>query len=438
MGIAVITTTNQRTFVQSIPEFAHQEVLLRGWIYRLRVLGKTTFVILKDCSGEVQCVASSDDLKDLRLKLEDTVEVRGRVRLDDRAKSGYEVDVLEVRVLNRAGQNLPFNSASNIDSVGLESLIEYRPLALRNEAVGNVFRVQAALLRGFRNYLTSQRFTEIITSKLVASGTEGGTNLFELKYFERIAYLAQSPQFYKEHGVAGFERVFETGHVYRAEPHASSRHLTEYYSLDVEFGFIDGPEDVIQLERELLTAIFQSVTEECGDILKVYRDEPLPSMLDVPCWEFSTCLELLKEKFGRTDLTDDLDPEGERQLCQLAQMETGVPAVFVLGFPLSARPFYTAPRGTTGAASSFDLLFYGVEITTGGQRLHRREDLEGALRGRGIDPAGFESHLKMFELGMPPHGGFAIGLERLTAQILKLPNVRQAVLYPRDRYKLTP
>ena len=148
--------------------------------------------------------------------------------------------------------------------------------------------------------------------------------------------------------MAGFERVFETGHVYRAEPHASSRHLTEYYSLDVEFGFIDGPEDVIQLERELLTAVFHSVTEECGDILKGYRDEPLPSMLGVPCWEFSTCLELLQEKFGRTDLTDDLDPEGERQLCQLAQAQTGVPAVFVLGFPLAARPFYTAPRGTAG------------------------------------------------------------------------------------------
>ena len=293
-------------------------------------------------------------------------------------------------------------------------------------------------MRAFRNYLTSQHFTEIITSKLVASGTEGGTNLFELKYFERIAYLAQSPQFYKEHGVAGFERVFETGHVYRAEPHASSRHLTEYYSLDVEFGFIDGPEDVIQLERELLTAVFHSVTEECGDILKGYRDEPLPSMLGVPCWEFSTCLELLQEKFGRTDLTDDLDPEGERQLCQLAQAQTGVPAVFVLGFPLAARPFYTAPRGTAGAACSFDLLFYGVEITTGGQRLHRREDLEAALRGRAIDPTGFESHLRMFELGMPPHGGFAIGLERLTSQVLKLPNVRQAMLYPRDRYKLTP
>ena len=257
----------------------------------------------------------------------------------------------------------------------------------------------------FREYLTSQRFTEIITSKIVASGTEGGTNLFELKYFDRVAYLAQSPQFYKEHGVAGFERVYETGHVYRAEPHASSRHLTEYYSLDFEVGFIDGPEDVIQIERELLTYIFERLNKEYGHILERHREHPLPSMLEVPIWEFGRCLELLKENFGRTDLTDDLDPEGERQLCALVENETGVAAVFVIGYPLASRPFYTAPReieGTPGAAHSFDLLFQGVEITTGGQRLHRREDLEAALRGRGIDPAGFESHLKMFELGMPP------------------------------------
>jgi nondiscriminating aspartyl-tRNA synthetase len=161
-------------------------------------------------------------------------------------------------------------------------------------------------------------------------------------------------------------------------------------------------------------------------------------MLEVPCWEFGKCLELLRESFNRNDLSDDLDPEAERQLCQLAERDTGIAAVFVLGFPLSGRPFYTAPRGTAGAANSFDLLFQGVEITTGGQRLHRREDLELALRGRGIDPANFESHLRMFDLGMPPHGGFAIGLERLTAQILNLPNVRQATLYPRDRIKLTP
>jgi nondiscriminating aspartyl-tRNA synthetase len=184
--------------------------------------------------------------------------------------------------------------------------------------------------------------------------------------------------------------------------------------------------------------MYERLNRGYGEVLRKYRAEPLPSMLEVPCWEFSACLAMLREEFGRTDLTDDLDPEAERQLCERARRETGIPAVFVLGFPLAARPFYTAPRGREGAAGSFDLLFQGIEITTGGQRLHRRLDLEAALRSRGIDPGKFESHLAMFELGMPPHGGFAIGLERLTCQVMNLANVRQAVLYPRDRYRVTP
>ena len=430
--------TRRRVFIETIPASIEGHVRLKGWVYRLRVLGKTTFVILRDCSGEAQCVAATESLRDLHLKVEDTVEIYGPVRAEPRARTGCEVAIAEIRVLHRAGHNLPFQSASDLRAVGLETQIQYRPLALRNEAVGNIFRVQAALLESFRDALGRRHFTEIITSKIVGSGTEGGTNLFQIAYFDRVAYLAQSPQFYKEHGVAGFERVYETGHVYRAEPHASSRHLTEYYSLDVEFGFIDGPEDVIQLERELLTDIFQDLNREWAPVLRRYRQDALPSMLDVPCWEFEACLEMLRAEFGRADLSDDLDPEAERQLCERARRETGVSAVFVLGFPVSARPFYTAPRGAAGAAASFDLLFQGMEITTGGQRLHRREDLEAALRGRGIDPSNFESHLAIFDLGMPPHGGFAIGLERLTCQVLNLPNIRQAVLYPRDRYKLTP
>ena len=430
--------TRRRVFIETIPASIEGHVRLKGWVYRLRVLGKTTFVILRDCSGEAQCVAATESLRDLHLKVEDTVEIYGPVRAEPRARTGCEVAIAEIRVLHRAGHNLPFQSAADLRSVGLETQIQYRPLALRNEAVGDIFRVQAALLESFRDALGRRHFTEIITSKIVGGGTEGGTNLFQIAYFDRVAYLAQSPQFYKEHGVAGFERVYETGHVYRAEPHASSRHLTEYYSLDVEFGFIDGPEDVIQLERELLTDIFHDLNRDWAPVLGRYRQDALPSMLDVPCWEFEACLEMLRAEFGRADLSDDLDPEAERQLCERARRETGVPAVFVLGFPVSARPFYTAPRGAAGAAASFDLLFQGMEITTGGQRLHRREDLEAALRGRGIDPSNFESHLAIFDLGMPPHGGFAIGLERLTCQVLNLPNIRQAVLYPRDRYKLTP
>jgi nondiscriminating aspartyl-tRNA synthetase len=434
----MVTTETQRIFIENLSTLIQEEVRLKGWVYRLRILGKTAFIILRDCTGEAQCVIATEALKEYKLKAEDVVEVLGTVRAEPRARAGYEVDVSEIRVLNRAAQSLPFQSAADVESIGLDTLLEYRPLSLRTETVGDTFRIQAAILAAFRDALNRRRFTEIITSKIVGSGTEGGSNLFEIKYFDRVAYLAQSPQFYKEHGVAGLERVYETGHVYRAEPHASSRHLTEYYSLDVEFGFIDGPEDVIQFERELLTDMFENLNEKYGEVMRKYRADLLPSMMGVRCWEFDECLEILRGEFGRTDLEEDLDPLAERQLCERAERESGVPAVFVLGFPLAARPFYTAPRGSKGAACSFDLLFQGLEITTGGQRLHCRKDLETALRSRSIDPANFESHLAMFDLGMPPHGGFAIGLERLTCQVLNLPNVRQAVLYPRDRYKIAP
>jgi nondiscriminating aspartyl-tRNA synthetase len=203
-------------------------------------------------------------------------------------------------------------------------------------------------------------------------------------------------------------------------------------------GFIEGPEEVIELERSLLTNIFETLNSKKGAVLKAFGQKPLPSMLNVPIWEFGECIERLKLAFGRTDLTEDLDPEAERQLCQLAEKEGGVASVFVLGFPLKGRPFYTAPRGISGAAQSFDLLFRGLEITTGGQRLHRRVELEQALIARGLKPEEFESHLRLFEFGMPPHGGFAIGAERLTAQILGLSNIREATLYPRDRNRLEP
>lgn len=406
-------------------------VRVRGWVRRVRALKHTTFVVVTDASGELQATASPTRLAGTGLKAEDAVELVGEVRQEPRAAGGRELMIEEARVLGSASAELPFvSSAPTLAEVGAEILLEHRTLSLRHPEVARVFRLQARLAELFRAGLRRRRFTEIFTSKLVGGGTEGGTNVFEVKYFERRAFLAQSPQLYKEQCAGGLERVFEVGHVYRAEPHASSRHLTEYVSLDVELAFTERAEDLIELERELLSEMFEALNAEFGPAGIV---APLPTLERAPVWEFGECLERLGRPGGA-----DLDPEGERALCAMAEAELGVPAVFVLGFPLSERPFYTAARGESGAAESFDLLFRGVEITTGGQRLHRRGELEARLRARGIDPAGLASHLRMFELGMPPHGGFAIGLERLTAQILGLANVRAATLYPRDRYRLEP
>jgi nondiscriminating aspartyl-tRNA synthetase len=426
-----------RTFAADLGEAIGQEVWLAGWIHALRTTKSTTFLVLRDASGDVQVVASPGQLGPLQR--EDAVRLRGRVRADARSAKGFEVDALELQVVGAAHGPLPIETHRDPEEMGLspELLLDCRPLALRTDRYGAIFRLQAALLEAFRAGLRRRRFTEIVSSKLVAGGTEGGANLFALQYFERVAYLAQSPQFYKEHGVLGFERVFETGHVYRAEPHATSRHLTEYYSLDLEFGFIEGPEDVIELERELLGEIFAELQSRFRTELRRF-DAYLPSLAKAPIWTFDECADRLRHAHGRTDLDDDLDPEAERQLCALAEREAGVAALFVLGFPMSKRPFYTHPGGDGRRAAGFDLLLRGVEVTTGGQRLHRRADLEAALRGRGIDPTAFESHLRMFDFGMPPHGGLAIGAERLTAQILGLKNVREATLYPRDRNRLTP
>jgi len=427
----------ERIFVADLASHVGQEVLLRGWVRRLRETKSTTFIMLQDGSGIIQVVAAPSAVAPLGIKSEDAIEIVGRLREEPRSRSGFEVDLLEAQVLAPAAHNLPFTSATALEKISQEIVLEYRPLSLRTDRGGTIFRVQAALVEGFRAGLRKRRFTEIFTSKIVGGGTEGGANLFAIQYFDRTAYLAQSPQFFKEHGVAGLERVFETGHVYRAEPHATSRHLTEYYSLDFEMGFISGPEDVIQLERELLTETFESIRERFGSSLDGFNAY-LPSLLDTPVWDFAECLDRLEKAHGRKDLIDDLDPEAERQLCAMAEKETGVSAVFVLGFPMSQRPFYTHPRPDGVYSQGFDLLFRGLEVTTGGQRLHRRTDLEGALRGRGVDPASFEAHLRMYDLGMPPHGGLAIGSERLTAQVLGLANVREATLYPRDRYHLEP
>lgn len=427
----------KRQLIAELDRSQSEPVILKGWIRRIRETKSTTFVVMQDCSGIIQVVADPANVKNLGLGAESAVMIIGTPRIDERAPGGIEIDCEKLEVLNPAAEVLPFTSISRLDQISLDIAINNRPLALRTDRGGAIFRIEAALAEEFRGALRRRRFTEIFTSKIVASATEGGTNLFEIKYFDRAAYLAQSPQFYKEHCVAGMERVFETGHVYRAEPHASSRHLCEYLSLDLEMGFIDGLDDIINLEREVLTEMFAAIRERFANSLAQF-DSYLPSLEGAPPWTFEECLDRLRKAHRRSDLVDDLDPMAERQLCEIAQNESGVAALFVTEFPLSSRPFYTHPASDGVHAAGFDLLLRGLEVTTGGQRLHRRSDLEAALQARGIEAAAFQSHLKMFDFGMPPHGGLAIGLERLTCQVFGLKNVREATLYPRDLNRLEP
>lgn len=415
-----------------------QQVHLVGWAHAVRRLGSLAFVVLRDRSGLIQCVLEGSQAA-VDLPLESVVRVTGVVVAAGKAPKGVELLASDVEVVSAATKTLPFTINKKEVHAGLESLLDHRVASLRNPKIHAVFRVLSTLVGGFQEYLTSQEFTQIFTPKIVATGTEGGSNLFQLNYFERTAYLAQSPQFYKQMMVgAGYERVFEIGPVYRAEEHNTSRHLNEYTSLDVEMGFIQSEEDLMELETEMLRHMFSNVSTTCGDALEMYGvTAPLPT--EIPRMTVAEAQEMLERRFKKISPRGDLDPEGERLICQHVRESGRHALVFITRYPREIRPMYAMPAlAEPELTASFDLLFNGLEVTTGGQRIHRPEMLVESIRSRGLSPESFASYLEVFELGMPPHGGFAIGAERLTARLLGLSNVREATAFPRDRIRLTP
>jgi nondiscriminating aspartyl-tRNA synthetase len=334
---------------------------------------------------------------------------------------------------------LPFEINKKTTDVRLDTLLNHRVLSLRHPQLHATFRIQSALAGAFRDFLYQRDFTQIFTPKIVSSGTEGGSNLFPVDYFGRQAYLAQSPQFYKQMMVgAGYERVFEIAPVYRAEEHNTSRHLNEYVSLDVEMGFIRSDDDLMDLEQELLWYVLEKVAAECeAELALLGVDVRVPS--EIPRIPVEEAQHILQRKYGKTSPKGDLDPEGERLICRYAA-ENGKPAfVFITRYPREVRPMYAMPApDNEELTSSFDLIFNGLEITTGGQRIHDYEMLLASMLGRGLNPDHFAGYLDVFRYGMPQHGGFAIGLERLTSRLLGLSNVREASAFPRDRTRLAP
>ncbi|GBC76211.1 Aspartate--tRNA(Asp/Asn) ligase [bacterium HR07] len=431
----------QRTLAAEVPQKLGETVFLQGWVNNLRPLGKLCFIVLRDRSGLIQTVLYDrpDLVKDL--KEEAVIELVGRVRPDARAPHGCEVEVHELTIIRVPVETLPIqvNRPHSVLNTKLETLLTHRVLALRNPEIAAIFRVQAELIHGFREFLTHEGFLEVHTPKIVASGTEGGTELFPVQYFERTAYLAQSPQFYKQMLVgAGFERVFEVGPVYRAEPHSTTRHLNEYISLDIEMGFIESEQDLLALEARLLRHIFARVQERCAKELAIYNVTVPHVPEKIPQITLAQAHEILHKRFHKRT-SGDLDPESERLLCRYAQEELGCELLFVTHYPKEKRPMYAMPDPENPALTrSFDLLYKGLEITTGGQRIHQYELLVESIKSRGLDPENFAFYLEVFKYGMPPHGGFAIGAERLTMQLLNLSNVREASFFPRDRTRLTP
>lgn len=425
--------TAKRTTTASLPERVGERVTLQGWVHNRRDLGGVKFLVLRDASGIAQCVFQGVELP----LHESSVRVTGTVVENDRAPGGFELQADRLELISEAVAPPPVEIPKEEWHARAETLLEHRQVTVRGLKARAALKVQAELVRAFREFLDERGFTEIFTPKLVAAGAEGGANLFEVDYYGRRAYLAQSPQLYKQIMVGAFERVYETAPVYRAERSHTSRHLAEYLSLDVEFAFIEDESDVMDLQEELVKQMLERVAERCAPQLEQLGataprlDAPIPR---VPLLEART---LVAERYGHESGGKDLDPEAERLLGRWALEECGSEFVFVTNYPQAARPFYTHPA-EGGLTRGLDLLFRGVEVSSGGQRVHRYDMLLEELERRRLDPEAFSGYLEVFKHGMPPHGGFALGAERLTALLAGIPNVRFARAFPRDGSRLQP
>ncbi len=406
-----------RLLSSELPAHVGERVTLAGWVHANRALGAVSFVVVRDRCGLAQLVLRES----LALAPETVVEVEGEVVAAGQAPGGVELHDPLVRILAEPAGRPPIAMRRPVPKEKLPTMLDFAPVALRHPQRRACFEIAAASLHGFRAALDQLGFTEISTPKIVASATESGANLFSIDYFGRRAFLAQSPQLYKQMLVGVFERVYETGPVFRAEPHDTARHLAEYTSLDAELGFVRDHFDVMAIVREAIAGMVHAVRERAGRAVELLELE-LPEVPgDIPWVHFADT--------GVDDV--DLAPSDERRLCE----EHGE-LVFVTGYPMAKRPFYTHPDpGRPHYSNSFDLLFRGLEVVTGGERLHRYEDYLAALAGN-TEP--YDAYLQAFRYGMPPHGGFALGLERWVARLIGAHNVRETTLFPRDLNRLYP
>ena len=413
----------------------NRAVTLHGMVHALRDLGGVTFLTLRTREGLVQCVCPR---RPEGVREECAVSVSGLLRPEPRAPGGAELAEARFTVLSRPAAPPPV-PLSKKSSLSMDTELSLRPVTLRAPRARAVFRIQAAVCRAFREFLQEEDFTEIHTPKLGRAGAEGGSSQFRVDYFGRKAVLAQSPQLYKQVMVGVFERVYEIGPVVRAEKHATQRHLNEYTSLDLEMGFLRSFTDLMALEQGFLRRLVDLLRREYAGELALLGAE-LPDAQHIPAVRFDEAKRLAADAYGYAIREPyDLEPEEEQHIGRYAKEVWGSDFVFVTHYPGRKRPFYTMddpedPRYTL----SFDLLFRGVEITTGGQRIHNYGQQVEKLKARGMEPEDFSGYLLFHKHGAPPHGGLGIGLERLTMQLCGLDNIRRASLFPRDRTRLEP
>lgn len=416
-------------------------IILEGAVHSIRDMGEIAFVILRKREGLIQTVweEGKTDMELSEIREGDYIHVTGQIKDEERAPHGKEVRLSTIRHLSHVSCPLPLPIDKWKLNTSLEAKLDRRSLSLRNIRERARFRIQEGIVRGFRDFLYEQGFTEIHTPKIGAKSAEGGANMFRLSYFHRPAVLQQSPQLYKQMMVGVFDRVFETGPVFRAEKHNTRRHLNEYTSLDFEMGYIHSFLDICAMETGFLQYTMNLLEKEYSKELKLLNIT-LPDVEKIPYVRFDEAKRLVSEKYNRKIRNPfDLEPEEEELIGKYFKEEYNADFVFVTHYPSKKRPFYAMddPEDTRYTLS-FDLLYHDLEITTGGQRIHDLNMLEEKIQAKGMTEEGLEQYLDAFRFGMPPHGGLGIGLERLTMQLLGEDNVREACLFPRDMSRLEP
>src|SRR5260221_2928110 len=433
---------SERLLTAEIGSHAGKGVRLRGWLHRLRKMGGVNFLVVRDRRGLAQAVLAPADLAPLEgLQSETVIAVEGDVVASEQAPGGFELYNATVEVISPVRDDIPFSLNKNRIKATLPVFLEHAVIGHRALDRRAVMKISAGVMAGFRAALQARDFTEISTPKLVGTSTESGANVFPVEYFGRSAFLAQSPQFYKQIMVGVFERVFEVGPVFRAEPHSTTRHVNEYVSMDVEFGFIRDHFEVMALLTDVIRGIFDYLTQHYQGELTLLEAQRPAFPQNIPWIHFPKAQQMLHDDFGVTDALGepDLAPEHERILGSWALKEYQSDFLFVTGYPMVKRPFYThADPADTRYSNSFDLLFRGTELVTGGQRLHLYQDYLAAAERFKYPLEPLEQYFQAFQYVMPPHAGFAIGLEHVIMQFLCLDNIRLATLFPRDMHRLEP
>jgi nondiscriminating aspartyl-tRNA synthetase len=430
----------ERTLAAELPEKVGQRVRLEGWMHNLRKMGGVNFLQLRDRSGIAQIFLEPEQIEQLQgLQMETVLAVEGMVAEEPRASLGVEVREASVEVIAPVTDVLPFEINKKVLKPSLDVFLNNAPVGLRFPKRQAIFRLFGALIDGFREYLVPRDFAEIHTPKLVGSATEGGANVFQLDYFGRPAYLAQSPQLYKQIMVGVLERVFEIGPAFRAEEHYTVRHLNEFTSLDVEMGFIRGYEEVMDLLIELIEFTIRRLLDRRAADAALLGVQ-MPRFGQVPRITFREGQQLILDRHGEDRFAElDLSPQDERWLGEWASQEYDTDFLFVTHYPTAKRAFYTLPDPEDPTYSlSVDLIYKGQELVSGSQRINRYDQLVRQLEERGISAQAFEGYLQAFRFGMPPEGGFAIGSERLLMRLVGVDNLRETTLFPRDVNRLTP